>query len=662
MAEAEDDTGMLEIKLEEIESLDPFEYKDNNLNPKQALQQKVLELLDRIQTRKTTNFAVVTWNTWASQRNEKPPDDKIMADFHDTCGEPIPIIDEKMAIYISEIRCRDGQEYQKDSLKGLSHGLQRYMRCYNMYYSKPQVMIMKNYVDFPKFMKALTNCIKLSCSKKKRNSAKGISKKQEESLWDSGIFGIESARALSDTVYFYFVKIFGITSSAALRYVSLEDIMFSSDQYGDYLEFNKDTAFSQLLEPISNYNHALETGDTGKLRHYANPANPRTFYNIINFYYELVSLVDVTRVDINAFGFFLTPGKDLHFKPAAIGKNNLQKKFGHIMRLAGVQGVFTNQALVQSYHPLLAQHGYKARRTERFTIDEHLDICRILDPPSGRLNTTELEMALSMNPMDQQSLIARQQLLAPKLTKDLPVYNSIRKIIQSNKQIPPTLLMGQPRHQIHLIPVTVNTFLPQCPQIALPQLSNSSALPVSTSIIGNQLETLVNMAIKQEPIDIEPPDEQESSFLSQVRELEKADTRSHNSKAMKSLVASCSNAQKESTTLKRAPETVGEVVIPNKKPKATDVTSHIAKIVYVVTNDPDKKIFKQEISVFEDDQNNFSFSGTNKVGKMASDLDINLGDYLPENCTIKAEDIDIKRLVLGDGGKLVFNIKYSVPK
>jgi hypothetical protein len=47
------------------------------------------------------------------------------------------------------------------------------------------------------------------------------------------------------------------------------------------------------------------------------------------------------------------------------------------------------------------------------------------------------------------------------------------------------------------------------------------------------------------------------------------------------------------------------------------------------------------------------------MGKSVGDLDINLGDYLPENCTIKPGDINIKRMILSDGGKMVIKLKYT---
>lgn len=661
------------MKVEEATSNDD----EIDADQLQALHESVLQHIDRIQTRKATHFALMSWNTWCGQRNQNPPDDRFIPHFHKLCGQPLNKIDELMAIFVEEIRCRDGQEYLEDSIKGLAHGLQRYIRCYCQYYEKPTIMFMKNYLQFPTFMTALKKRCELARGKKRQAPAKGITRIQEEAFWENGVFGIDSAQALSDTVYFYTVKIFGITSAASLRFLNPEDFTFASDQYGDYVEFNKDFAAGEMEEPVSIYNYAIEIPDTGKLRHYSNPNNPRTFANILSLYMEIVNLVPRGE----NFGFFLSPNRGMQFKNVAIGKNMLQKKFKMIMKSAGIHGNFTNQALVQCYQPLLQQNGYKVRKNVCFTIQEHVDICRLLDAPVGEVHTAKLEVAISqhvnrnsfgLRPISSIGIKDMDLSFLPTMseTGDFPLYKGLQKIIQGNnfiksgshivqgnalsKPAAAQIVQAVP-HQYHL--VQVSTFRKDKPK---PSATTSAFEDSTDEEIGN-IEDLVNIAVKQEPIDYEiDAGSDDSSFLPILDELNNTGDASK-ANSIPATVPNASKSLKSNDTGKRQQEAPAEKAPAAKKQKSNEVIKHTAAIEYTLTSDTAKNIFKQEINVTDDDQNSFSFSGTSKVGKTASDLDINLGDYLPDNCMIRPEDIDLKRIVLPDGGKLLFKVKYTVP-
>lgn len=625
----------------------------------QVLQDQILSLLDRNQTRKATCFSLMSWKCWASQRNSSPPDDKTIPDFHDVCHLTIEEMDELLAVYVTEIKCRDGQEYLEDSIRGLCHGLQRFLRCFCQYYSKPQIMIMKNYSQFPKFMQAFRKRLKFCKGKKRQAPAKGITKVQEESLWNNGVFGIDSAQALSDTIFFYTVKIFGITAGASLRFVKPENFTFSSDQFGDYVELDKSYADDDLEEPISNYNFAIEIPQTGALRHYANPSNPRTYYNLLNLYMELIKLVPRTEF----FGFFLAPQRGMQFKSVSIGRNMLQKKFGMIMRSAGIPGTFTTQALVQSFQPLLLQHGYKVRKSRLYTIVEHIDICRILDPPSGTVDTKKLEMAITKHLLEKGLIGPTDLANLPSsiVASDIPLCASLRKIVTGNNHIqnqPASLTINMSNnnkpHQFHLIPVSMTSLLPQN-QLDITK-SSSTVIEDSTDEELEDIEHLMSIAIKQEPLEyeIENTGSEESSFIPPFLHNPELNEKEAGLETV--------NVIPKTEASKRPVDEETNETTESKKPKlSVESETREAKIEYTLTNDAEKKVFKQEINVTDDGLNTFSFSGTSKAGKTSSDLDINLGDYLPENCTIKPEDINLKRIVLPDGGKLELNIKYTLP-
>ena len=73
-----------------------------------------------------------------------------------------------------------------------------------------------------------------------------------------------------------------------------------------------------------------------------------------------------------------------------------------------------------------------------------------------------------------------------------------------------------------------------------------------------------------------------------------------------------------------------------------------------------RKNVSSEITVYDEtDDKIFSVFSIKKSTDMKEEPEINLGDILPKDAIIKANDIRLKRVLLPDGGQLTVNIKYD---
>ncbi|XP_045187446.2 uncharacterized protein LOC123545176 [Mercenaria mercenaria] len=710
----------------------------------------VLELIDKYHTRRATQWALFCWNTWRSEKMEDNSNQSAIPFFYEICGKSIEVMDTTLAKFVTECKNKEGENYTPETLRGVIFGLQRFLKTYCMSLNTKPVTFIKNEFQYPKYCQAMKKRIKDLAATgvaKKNAQAVGITSKEEEYLWDLGIFGCNTAESLSNTVFFYIVKIFGIVSSTALRTMKPDTFIFGENEFGKYLELDTDFASELDIYNQTSCCHNLSLlaqNTTTKLRHYCNENNPRTFYNILKYYVELIKLVDSGENCL-----FLRPKRDMVFCNLAIGRNQLQRKFGQIMKQAGLKGYFTTQALVQSSLDNLQVKGYMVRRKQAFIIQHQLEISKILDPPPGIIRTYDvktqtkaiLQLVNASQGLPIQPVLDQSQLQYMYQVNQIPQIGSLIKVQQSpsktntDKQtdrmdLQTALQASQNILKAGLQPSTsaafvtgvsnltnqltaVNHILPKTVKVArlvptatetannmttdVKMKTNDSAVPVPVFLRkagsdgndgslnnaecdsdGTNDYDYDNVIIKQEPADYEgecfqTPDSP-STCQSESSRKRKPDAAGLEDASPRKTVKNKGmnlRSKEHKTNADSNKEVINNKTETQKcrreneteiKEEMVDTVLCEAEIEYSFSNDLSKKITKQEVSLKEDGQTMFSFSGTSKMGKSVGDLDINLGDYLPENCTIKPGDIDIKRMILSDGGKMMIKLKYNMDK
>lgn len=153
------------------------------------------------------------WREWAENRNLQP-------ETASEPGFPIPTEIDKfqsfaemdfwLQRFICEIRRKNGQPYPPSTLQNIAASIQRYLRTeksmqVNFFKSDDQT-----FAEFRKtldsHMRQLTNeGIGLEIK-----SADAVTAEDESKLWESGVFSFSTAKGLSNAVFFYNGKVFGL--------------------------------------------------------------------------------------------------------------------------------------------------------------------------------------------------------------------------------------------------------------------------------------------------------------------------------------------------------------------------------------------------------------------------------------------------------------------
>ena len=69
--------------------------------------------------------------------------------------------------------------------------------------------------------------------------AEPVNQQTEDILWEKGLLGNSSSKAILNTIFFYNSKLFGLRGVAEHRNLSVDQFEIGKDQHGTYLQFNE---------------------------------------------------------------------------------------------------------------------------------------------------------------------------------------------------------------------------------------------------------------------------------------------------------------------------------------------------------------------------------------------------------------------------------------
>ena len=144
-----------------------------------------------------------------------------------------------LQLFFAEVRKRNGEEYEPDSLRTMLAGLDRYLKEKGCKFS-----ILRDR-EFNSCRKILNGkAIELhekGCGKRKRR-ADAVSEEEEELLWSKGILGGNDPISLNLTLFYCISQHFGTRGSQEHHQLRVEDIKFvrnPTDGTTEYIEWNE---------------------------------------------------------------------------------------------------------------------------------------------------------------------------------------------------------------------------------------------------------------------------------------------------------------------------------------------------------------------------------------------------------------------------------------
>lgn len=182
--------------------------------------------------RKNTNWSIATFNDWRGERMMKT-----------NCAIPELLnftamdINQWLSKFAIETRRKDGKPYPPRTLYILCVGLLRCLR---------ENGVNLNFLDerdsrFYEFRRALSaRMIELTAQGvgTTTKQAEPISKETEKHLWDKGLLGKTTAKSMTNTMFYYNSKLFGLRGVDEHKHLNTDQFDLGVDQRGKYITFN----------------------------------------------------------------------------------------------------------------------------------------------------------------------------------------------------------------------------------------------------------------------------------------------------------------------------------------------------------------------------------------------------------------------------------------
>lgn len=367
-------------------------------------------------TKKSTSWGYTVWMEWCNARDIK----ETIVEM----GENR--INELMAHFVQEVRRKDGNEYPPGSLTSIVAAVQRYLRENG----RPEVSFLddKN-PTYDLLRKSLDAKLKqltrkgVGCHKKQ---AQPITPEMEQVLWDEGIFSRKTGEGLTNAVYWYSSKMFGLRATDEHRQLDVSQFTIGTDQTGKYLRF--------LGRGCKNWQGGLHQQkiDPKDLKIYAKPElGERCAVSIFEFYLGLIP----------ANGpFYRRPlvGSPPRYSIQVIGVNKLAHIVKNFCEKAGFQGYFTNHSgkvtcatelFKQNIDEqlIMKQTGHRSqdavRRYKRPSVQHQLQVSDILQPPAAKKSSTSENLILCEKENTPSSMSSRSTTCAPSTSCSTPVFH-----------------------------------------------------------------------------------------------------------------------------------------------------------------------------------------------------------------------------------------------
>ena len=315
--EKEDFDDRKDFALSKTESLERFGPAISEEAIDQAIRERVPE-----KTRKTTAWAMSVFRTWFKTRGVAGSVDELSEDG----------LAELLPRFIMEARRQDQNPYPPRTVMQLVAGIQRSFRETSL----PGLSIFGDKdARFARTRSALDAQMKRLTREgigTETKQAQPLSPDQEDELWKRGIFSLNSGWGLTNAVFWYNCKLFGLRGGDEHRNLMREQLEVDHDKQGRFLRF-KGRNSKNVQGGLKH--RKVEFKD---LKIYARPElGERCVVDLYNHYFGFVP---------QSGPFYRKPVGDNppKFSKQVIGKNKLSTLVKEMCTQAGFSGNYTNHS------------------------------------------------------------------------------------------------------------------------------------------------------------------------------------------------------------------------------------------------------------------------------------------------------------------------------
>ena len=178
--------------------------------------QELKENSENQNMKKSTSTWLNVWTSWAESKN-------FGTNLLSYEGKQL---DETLQKFFTEIRKKDGSEYEPDSLRVMLASLDQHLR------EKDAAFSIAKDIKFSNSRKVLEGKARLLHQegfRKRPNVAKALTSQDEELLWSKGVLGSHSPQPLIQTMWFLLTQHFSLRGCQKHHDMYVEDVVFSTD-------------------------------------------------------------------------------------------------------------------------------------------------------------------------------------------------------------------------------------------------------------------------------------------------------------------------------------------------------------------------------------------------------------------------------------------------
>ena len=190
---------------------------------------KSVEDQKSINTSRSTQFALRTWQTWLEQ-----------SEFAEAEKKPIEVYTKQelsrlLKHFYWEIRTAKGDEFEPSSLKTIQRGLDRYLQEKNTGFS---IIRDEDFANANKALDAKVKFLKKSGKGNKPNAAQPLSAEMIEEMWQKKVLGKHDGEALTNANFLNISQHFGFRGRQEHHQLKFGDFKIVSTSAGKYVEWS----------------------------------------------------------------------------------------------------------------------------------------------------------------------------------------------------------------------------------------------------------------------------------------------------------------------------------------------------------------------------------------------------------------------------------------
>ncbi|CAG2250785.1 unnamed protein product [Mytilus edulis] len=251
-------------------------------------------------------------------------------------------VNQWLSKFVIETRRKDGKPYPPKTLYLLCVGILRFHRenGVHMNFLDEKDCV---FYDFRRSLSArMTELTKQGIGTTTKQ-AEAISEETESTLWEKGLLGSTSSKAIMNTMFFYNSKLFGLRGVDEHRNLSVDQFELGKDQTGSFILF-KGRANKTYKGGLNQRNLSAKN-----LKHYLQ--NPVLF----KIYEQYLNIVR----DLNGTAFYRRPldKGSIKFGEQSVGVNQSSNIMKTMCAEAGIDGYFTNHSGKRTCATTLYQAG-----------------------------------------------------------------------------------------------------------------------------------------------------------------------------------------------------------------------------------------------------------------------------------------------------------------